>query len=110
MADRLLNTLHMKRLVFTAACILAMPGCYFGRTPTAKTLAYAGNGALVAVGAIGTSARSGNEERNASRMIGVTALAAGVLGIALNLATETEHPAAAPTAHVANGDAASITY
>jgi len=88
-----------------------MTGCYFGRSPTAKTVAYAGNGALVGLGILGASGTRDSDETNVGHTIGAIAIAAGVLGTVLNLAlTEGAAPAPAPTAHPADGNAASITY
>lgn len=88
-----------------------MSGCYFGRSPTAKTVAYASNGALVGLGAWSASGTRDSDETQVGRVIGAAAIAAGIVGVILNLAIPTEHPLPPPiTAHPADGSAASITY
>ena len=101
----------MNRLVSFLICVVTMSGCYFGRSPTGKTVAYATNGALVGLGALAASGKRDSDETQVGRIIGTALITAAVVGIIVNLAIPTDHPQPPPvTAQVADGDAASITY
>jgi hypothetical protein len=100
----------MTRLACSMFCLVAMSGCFFGRNPTAKTIAYASNGALVGVGLLSASGTRDSDETQVGHVLGALAVTAGVLGIILNLAVPTDQPGPPITAGPADGNAASITY
>jgi hypothetical protein len=82
---------HRKLIVLAGLVAMLLPGCYLGRSPGAKKVAYAGNGLLV-VGGVAGIAGSAGDEQGVLTTISAIPLVVGLAGILLNLAVETREP------------------
>jgi hypothetical protein len=83
-----------RRVVPVVLSCLVLSGCYLGRAPGAKKVAYVANGAIAATGGLMLAgAQGGGDEERILTNISLIPLAFGLAGIALNLAVGTEQPA-----------------
>jgi len=90
-----MNRSTISRLVLPlvlASLVLSGSGCYLGRSPIGKTVAYATNGVVAGVGTLMVTNTGGGDEQGLIRTVGVIPLAIGLVGIALNIAVGTEQP------------------
>jgi hypothetical protein len=84
-------------LTLIVAISSSLGGCYLGRTPGRKAVAYAANGALVVAAAGGISnASQQHDDAQLTSEIMLVPLLAGLIGIAYNLAVPTETAAPPP--------------
>ena len=82
-----------KLLVGLLATLAMTTGCYFGPGPTAKKIAYAANGALLAAGtADAVLPHRDSDEGNVAKTMDAILITAGVIGIVFNLAMPTDKP------------------
>jgi hypothetical protein len=114
----------MKLITLVLCCLVTTSGCYFGRTKSAKTGGYVASGIAVALGTAVIVSGTGNDCPEGSDvscgvgsgaaaagavLVGAVLIAAGGLGLVLNLVIPTKREATPTVTPVPTGGAAVTT-
>lgn len=77
----------MKQLIACLLAVSTLGGCYLGRSPERKVVAYGASTALLGLGVAGLASANGDEAQIAT-MLSLVPLVVGLAGIAINLAAD----------------------